>query len=49
MKEKESLINPIRTDSYLKNEIKRSTKCDITKSNIELGVNKTVQNTTQPI
>ena len=31
MKEKESLINPIRTDSYLKNGIKRSTKCDITK------------------
>ena len=49
MKEKESLINPIRTDSYLRNGIKRSTKCDITKSNIELGVNKTVQNTTQPI
>ena len=31
MKEKESLINPIRTDSYLKNGIKRSTKCNITK------------------
>ena len=31
MKEKESLINPIRTDSYLKNGIKRSTKCVITK------------------
>ena len=28
MKEKESLINPIRTDSYLKNGIKRSTKCE---------------------
>ena len=49
MKEKESLIDPICTDSYLKNGIKRSTKCDITKSNIELGVNKTVENITQPI
>ena len=49
MKEKESLINPIRTDSYLKNGIKRSTKCDITKSNIELGVIKTVENITQSI
>ena len=49
MKEKESLIDPIRTDSYLKNEIKRSTKCDITKSNIELGVNKTVENIAQSI
>ena len=49
MKEKESLINPIRTDSYLKDRIKRSTKCDITKSNIELGVIKTVENITQSI
>ena len=54
MKEKESLINPIRTDSYLKNGIKRSTKCVITKKknkkqNIELGVIKTVENITQSI
>ena len=49
MKEKDSLINPIRTDSYLKNGIKRSTKCDIMKSNIELGVIKTVENITQSI
>ena len=49
MEEKESLINPIRTDSYPKNGIKRSTKCDITKSNIELSVIKTVENITQSI
>ena len=57
MKEKESLINPIRIDSYLKNGIKRSTKCNITKkkkkkkkkNNIELGVIKTVKNITQSI
>ena len=49
MKEKESLIDPIRTDLYLKNGKKGSTKCDITKSNIELGVNKTVENITQSI
>ena len=47
--EKENLIDPIRADSYLKNRIKRSTKCDITKSNIELGVTKTVENITQSI
>ena len=49
MKENESLINSIRTDLYLKNGIKRSTKCDITKSNIELGVIKTVESITQSI
>ena len=49
MEEKESLIDPIRTDLYLKNGIKRSTKCDITKSNIELGAIKTVENITQSI
>ena len=49
MEEKESLIDPICTDSYLKNGTKRSTKCDITKSNIELGVIKTVENITQSI
>ena len=49
MEEKESLNNLIRTDSYLKNGIKRSTKCDITKSNIELSGIKTVENITQSI
>ena len=49
MEGKESLNNPIRTDLYLKNGIKRSTKCDITKSNIELSVIKTVENITQSI
>ena len=49
MEEKESLIDPIHTDSYLKNGIKRSTKCDIMKSNVELGVIKTVENITQSI
>ena len=49
MEEKGSLNNPICTDSYLKNGIKRSTKCDITKSNIELSVIKTVENITQSI
>ena len=49
MEGKESLSNPIRTDSYLKNGIKRSTKCDIMKSNIELSVIKTVENITQSI
>ena len=49
MEEKENLIDPTHTDSYLKNGTKRSTKCDITKSNIELGVIKTVENITQSI
>ena len=49
MKEKERLIDPIRTDLYLEHGIKRSTKCDITKSNIELGVIKTVESITQSI
>ena len=40
MKEKESLINPIRIDSYLKNGIKRSTKCNITKKKKEKKTKK---------
>ena len=49
MEGKESLNNLIHTDSYLKNGIERSTKCDITKNNIELSVIKTVENITQSI
>ena len=45
MEEKESLNNLIRT---LKRD-KRSTKCGITNSNIELSVIKTVETMIQPI
>ena len=40
MEEKESLIDPIRTDSYLKNGTKRSTKCDIYEKQHQIRCNQ---------